>query len=746
MNVNVAYTEYGVPHITGTNWWSLGYGAGYSHADQHGGMLVDRWLTLRAARSRHYGPDGTLSFGPNRETTNRQSDLWWQKIRSDGIVQRAWGDSSDLGVIPPVRELISGYVAGYNAYLDVSGNSSKAVWTGHIDETDVLLQALHWNTFRSSTAFIPNFFTLPPEVHAAGKRDMPAFSPPPHESNMAMFGSEATWNGRGIMLANPHWYWRGPDSFREIHLRVPGELDIYGSCVPGLPFVMSGFTTAFAYAGTSSFSPRFSLYRLELCGDGRSYRYDGSEHQLEEQHVCVDAGEYGTLEQTFWASRHGTILGGEQYRWTGTTAFAFRDVAMSVRWLNQQFCTMAAKSIEDVDSATRRFMAVGWRNLMCVDAEGRVFYADRTAVPHLTDEQLDHAEAAPGDGDNWSEATPIILDGSTPETDWGNDPDAPVPGIFGSSSLPTLWRRDYLANQNDTHWLNNARHPLEGYPRVLGPERTPRTLRTRFALTRIEEALRRKREGEDPGLSFREAHAALFDSTVWSAVLWRDEVVERARQSQDRMCQLAADVLADWNLREDAAGRGAWLWRRFFFTIAEDNERITASLFASDFDSSSPISTPAGLAGDVPVLAALRRAVKDLMVHGIPLTSTVPERQGLLVDGEWIPVPGGPGAPGQYNLVRQALREGGEATTEIDYGTGFVLWVEFTDDGPVARSVLTYSQSDDPSSEHFADQTRLYSSGQYKPVRFHAEEVADNAISFDVLLQDAGAPAEHVSG
>ena len=70
-----------------------------------------------------------------------------------------------------------------------------------------------------------------------------------------------------------------------------------------------------------------------------------------------------------------------------------------------------------------------------------------------------------------------------------HDPGAPVPGIFSADQLPQLHRRDYMAQSNDTHWLNNARQPLEGFPLIMGAERTPRDLRTRNALLKVEDRL-----------------------------------------------------------------------------------------------------------------------------------------------------------------------------------------------------------------------------------------------------------------
>ena len=42
-----------------------------------------------------------------------------------------------------------------------------------------------------------------------------------------------------------------------------------------------------------------------------------------------------------------------------------------------------------------------------------------------------------------------VLDGSRSACEWGTDPDAVEPGIFGPSHLPSLFRDDYVTNSND---------------------------------------------------------------------------------------------------------------------------------------------------------------------------------------------------------------------------------------------------------------------------------------------------------
>jgi len=54
--------------------------------------------------------------------------------------------------------------------------------------------------------------------------------------------------------------------------------------------------------------------------------------------------------------------------------------------------------------------------------------------------------------------------------------------------------------------------------------------------------------------------------------------------------------------------------------------------------------------------------------------------------------------------------------------------LEFTDQGPKADAFLTYSQSNDPESDHYADQTKLFSEGDWRPVVFTDEAIEDDLV------------------
>lgn len=732
-------TSNGVPHVVSDSYAGVGFGAGYAFARDAICEIAGRFVTVNAQRSRYFGPDDILQDGPANRPTNLQSDFFWQRILDEQLVERELALAPPLGPSLEVRELIAGYVAGYNKYLADTGLQNLAdprcrgeAWVRPITEKDIYLRAMHWNLFRSSANLVPQLANAAPP--AADRVSAPmlrrqstvltAFVPDERfmtGSNMIVLGSEATDNGRGMLFANPHWYWNGPERWYEIQLTVPGKLNVYGVQTSGIPVIQTGFTGNVAWAGTSSFSNRWTPYRLQLVpGKPTHYLYDGEELAMTPREVVVQARTAeGGLEQrrhTFWASRLGLILEDDVFAWDTVNAYAVQDVAYGFRWLSQQFSLNHARSIEELAEDGKRYMAIGWRNLAAADEHGNVFYGDRTAIPHVANSRLQRCVNSELGKKLLSERGLVLLDGTTSECRWGQDPDSPVAGIFGSSSLPELHRRDYAMQSNDSHWLNNPRQPLEGYPRVMGNERTARSLRTRNGLMKIEDRLAGTDGLDGTGFSLARLAEVTMDNRVLSATLWKDDVVGlcRSLSPEDGVGQ-ACEVLDEWDGSENIDARGAVLWRRFHERLGD----ATDSLYAVAFDPADPVHTPRGLRTSDPRLSkGLKDAVGDLLGSGIPLAARYGEHHFVDKNGERLPIHGGLGAAGQYNLMTSDPWTPGVGYPNVRNGGSYLLWMQFTPDGPVGQSVMTYSQSPNPESPFFKDQTVMFGNKQYKTIRF----------------------------
>ena len=294
-----------------------------------------------------------------------------------------------------------------------------------------------------------------------------------------------------------------------------------------------------------------------------------------------------------------------------------------------------------------------------------------------------------------------------------------------------LDRWDYATNSNDSHWSNNARTLLEGYDGIIGDERTQRSLRTRNGLAKIEGRL----AGTDglPGnkFSLAQLEAITMNNRVFSGELWRDELVAYCRTLPvQKGIPEACDVLAKWDLSESLDSPGAVLWRRFMERIS-NGAQPDEKLFTVPLDPKDPMRTPRGLnTADPRVLASLTGAISDLRDNGMALGAVLRDAQIEERQGKSFPIAGGPMQTGQYNLILNGSGWiPGKGYRHVMHASSFIAWVQYTDKGPMARSILASSQSDNPTSRHHADQTRLFSQGKSKPVLFEEEDIrADPAL------------------
>ena len=140
--------------------------------------------------------------------------------------------------------------------------------------------------------------------------------------------------------------------------------------------------------------------------------------------------------------------------------------------------------------------------------------------------------------------------------------------------------------------------------------------------------------------------------------------------------------------------------------------------------------TPSGLnSADPDVSLALGDAVTDLRNAGLSLDVPVGQVQYVEKNGVRYPIHGGSGDPnGDFNAIWTAWVPG-KGLTQPDGGSSFVQVVTWNDGGcPDARTILTYSESTDPTDPHYADQTTLFSSKQWVTDRFCASAIAASPV------------------
>ncbi len=706
--VDIRWTSYGIPHVKADDWGSLGYGFAYATATDGICVFAREVATANGTLSRYFG----------ESAEHLASDAFHRAIVTADRVRRNGAALSEN-----MRAYNAGFVAGYNRYLEDNAEKLPAAcagkdWVRSINEYELGRMFISFGVRYGAGYFKDGIAAAAPpgEPVAAVALD---FDPLPGlGSNAIALGSDLSRSGRGILFGNPHYPWHGPARFHMIHTTIPGVVDTMGASLLAGNFIAIGFNENIAWTHTVSTAARFTLFELELNPDNPlEYRYGGEFRDIEAVEVSLPIaqgdGDARRKKHTIYVTHHGPVLISREIPWTRERAYAIRDAILDNHAAMPTYeALLTATSVADVEAAISK-QGIFFVNTIAADRHGKAFYADISSTPNLDGEMLESCRRR-------VEGLPpyvVVLDGSDPDCAWRVDPRSTVPGNLPADDMPRATSTRYFTNSNDSYWLSNPDEPLEGYLPTIGPERTPRSLRTRAGLVFLNERL-----DEDGKLEPEAVQEILFSHRHFGAELLLDDVLAICEDG-DRAIAQSCDVLADWDRSGDVDSRGMQVWTEFWETASRIDD-----LYAVPFDVEDPVNTPRGVAIDEP---EVRKAVRDalaaaqdkLLDAGIEPDALWGHVQFAERNGSRVPVPGGPGRHGMFSYINTGFTKG-KGYTPIESGNSYIQVVTWNDDGsPDARGILTYSQSPEPDSAHYYDQTELYAKGGWIDLPFTEEEI-----------------------
>ena len=759
----ITRTSYGIPHVVAKDYVSLGFGHGFAVAEDTICTLADTLVTGRGQRSRFFGPDARYTDQVTLDATNLQTDTVFTNLRDRKVVEALLADPV-RGPGAEVRAMVNGYVQGINRYLDSVGGARGVTdpacrggaWVRKAEPLDLYYGIYAANLLASAGVFVPQIADAdPPTVEDPGlpvAAAAPAFAPvpavlpsrdallkglgkdpaSPFGSNGTALGGDATTTGKGMVLGNPHFPWRGRYRFTQAQLTIPGTYDVAGAMLNGAPVVNIGWNRDVAWTHTVSTAYRFTPYEYRtLPGAPTTYLTTAGPKELQRDEVRVAVrrpdGSVGTVVEDVYRTDQGFVLDAPDVLlgWTPVSFFALRDAnAEHLRTLDAFHEMGKSGSVQELAAAQDRTAGIPWVNTIAADSKGDALYADNSVVPNVPDDLVQSC------------ATPIgrvlvelaglpALDGTRADGDcaWRDDADAARPGIFGPAHLPRTVRRDWVVNANDSYWLPNPEQALEGYARIIGCERCERSVRTRMVYRYVLDRLAgTDRLGAGRTFTLEQLKAVEHENRVFAAELARedDDLQEVcAAAGGGRACE----VLAGWTGRDDVDAVGAHVFREFW-------SRTPAARFAVPFDAADPVGTPRDLAeGDDAVVQAMRDALTFLTGKGIAFDATLGSLQVAGDEGApRIPIGGGPAGTGNANVVSTGAGVANlDALYPVAYGSSHIQAVAFTADGVDASTILTYGLATDTTRPSSVDQTRLFSQEKWVDFPFTAAEVRADA-------------------
>ncbi len=361
--------------------------------------------------------------------------------------------------------------------------------------------------------------------------------------------------GHALLAGDPHLELTLPAIWYEVHIVIPGEMDVYGVTIPGAPWVILGFNRDIAWTFTNHDADVVDYYQEVVDDDAAPERYllDGSWVSLEPR-----VEEYRAAD--------GRVLATDTIRYTHRGPM--RRVAgrlLSLRWTMHELWTddelfpaiARARSATEFLEAARSWVAPS-QNMLVADRAGTIAVLSPGLFPV-------RPNGLRGD---------VIKDGRTRATDWRGW--RPV-DAFPFAMNPA---QGYLATANQQPVDPQVRGGYFGtmWPSPWRAMRINELLRADAEVT--PDAMRRFQT--DPG----SARADLFVPAFLAAVAARPQA-EAARR--------AAELLAQWDRRYTQDNAGAVLFEEAMRELAR---RTWDELIEGDGD------RPAANPGDV-MLAVL---------------------------------------------------------------------------------------------------------------------------------------------
>ncbi len=340
--------------------------------------------------------------------------------------------------------------------------------------------------------------------------------------------------------------------------------------------------------------------------------------------------------------------------------------------------------------------------------------------------------------------------------------------------MPKTLRDDYVFNANDSFWTPSAEFQLGGDYSVLhGEQDAALSMRTRqnIGRARRREHLATRRRLTACGTPTR-LKSATFDNLAQTALLLRarwwscakpirsstsatsPSTTARSSFLPRRSTSTAAcNVLAAWDGRFDLDSAGALLWREVLAAIRRRRLHHGRHALRHPLRPAQPYSTPGGFSEDgTTILQALARGVQTLVKAGFAVDSTLGTAQFTDRSGERISLHGGTNREGVTNVVTWsnrgsssepaptrgdvvapggALRGNGHP---VNFGSSFVLVVDYSATHVEASAILTYGQTGQRDSDVFASQTVRFSEKNWRTVAFTDEQILADPGLTDVTI------------
>ena len=517
----------------------------------------------------------------------------------------------------------------------------------------------------------------------------------PSGSNGMAIAPSNTIDHHALLLINPHtsFFFRS-----ELQMVSDEGLDAYGAVTWGQSFIYQGFNDRVGWMHTSSGVDAVDEYleTIEKKGNRYYYKYGNEERPVTAtQIVVLYKTDHGMAQRKFtvYRTHHGPVVRGANGKWV-----SIRLMQEPVKQLIQSFTRTKARDYKSY-LQTMELKANSSNNTVFADADGDIAYFHGNFIPRR-DPSFD-----------WTKP----VDGSNPATEWK--------GLLSIAETPHLLnpKSGWLYNSNNAPWsaAGPSSPKKENYPAYveMGSESARGLHAVRVLENKTDFTL------DSFIAAAYDSYLPWFEKTVPALIKAWDDMPESDPQKTRLADQIG--MLRDWDLRwgvtsiptslavfwgEDITQRGGGAARGAGISTADyvanlPGQQLLASLSAASERLVSDFGTWKTPWGEINRFQRLTGEIVQ------PFSDSAPSIPVEFTSSRW-------GSLASFG----ARPYPGTKKWYGASGNSFVAVVEFGEKVR-AKAITAGGESGDPSSLHFNDEAKRYSTGDLREAYFYRDQL-----------------------
>jgi acyl-homoserine-lactone acylase len=432
-NVTIVRDDWGIAHVYGKTDADAVFGMEYAQAEDDFNRVETNYINAM----------GRLA------ETEGESRIYFDlrmKLFIDPVVLKQQYETSPAWL----KKLVDSFADGLNFYL-LKHPEVKPRVIQHFEPWMALSfseGSIGGDIERVNLEKLEAFYSKPPVLQASSPTTPlieeayihDSDPPEPTGSNGMAIAPSNTANHHALLLINPHtsFFFRS-----ELQMASEQGLDAYGAVTWGQFFIYQGFNEHAGWMHTSSGVDAVDEYleTVEKKGDKFLYKYGSEERTLTSKQITVPYRTgHGMAEKTFtvYFSRHGPIIREQNGKWVSISL-----MQKPVEALSQSYIRTKANNYKSFRESLE-LKANSSNNTIFADSDGDIAYFHGNFIPRR-DTRFDFT---------------MPVDGSNPATDWH--------GLLAVDELPQLFnpKSGWLYNSNNAPWSGAGESSLrkQDYP------------------------------------------------------------------------------------------------------------------------------------------------------------------------------------------------------------------------------------------------------------------------------------------